>query len=94
MAVFNYTAIDAEGHERQGTIDAVTEDVAITALQRRGLVVSSVGSAKTKSTLDTRISFFERITNSDIVMLSRQITTLFEARLPLTRSRSTHRNAR
>jgi len=86
MAVFNYTAIDAEGHERQGTIDAVTEDVAITALQRRGLVVSSVGSAKTKSTLDTRISFFERITNSDIVMLSRQITTLFEAQVSALRA--------
>lgn len=86
MAVFNYTALDQEGHERQGTIDAVTEDVAIAALQRRGLIVSSVTSASQKSKLDTRISFMERITNSDIVMLSRQITTLFEAQVSALRA--------
>ncbi len=42
MAVFTYSALDAEGHERQGTIDAVTIDVAIAALQRRGLIISSI----------------------------------------------------
>ncbi|MHB1086483.1 MAG: type II secretion system F family protein [Minisyncoccota bacterium] len=86
MAVFNYTALDSEGNERQGTIDAVTEDVAITALQRRGLVVSSVGPAATKAVLDTRISLFERISNADVVMLSRQMTTLFEAQVSALRA--------
>lgn len=86
MAVFNYTALDSEGHERQGTIDAVTEDVAITALQRRGLVVSSVTAAASKAVLDTRISFFDRITNADVVMLSRQMTTLFEAQVSALRA--------
>lgn len=86
MAVFNYTALDGEGHERQGTIDAVSEDVAITALQRRGLIVSSVAPASSKAVLDTRISFFDRVTNADIVMLSRQITTLFEAQVSALRA--------
>ncbi len=86
MAVFNYTALDSEGNERQGTIDAVTQDVAITALQRRGLIVSSVAPASSKAVLDTRISFTERITNSDIVMLSRQMTTLFEAQVSALRA--------
>lgn len=86
MAVFNYTALDSEGHERQGTIDAVTEDVAITALQRRGLIVSSVTAAASKAVLDTKISLFERVTNADIVMLSRQMTTLFEAQVSALRA--------
>lgn len=86
MAVFHYTALDTEGNERQGTIDAVTEDVAIAALQRRGLVVSSVSAATSKAVLDTRISFFERVTNADIVMLSRQMTTLFEAQVSALRA--------
>lgn len=86
MAVFNYTALDSEGHERQGTIDAVTEDVAIAALQRRGLVVASIGAAASKAVLDTRISFFERVTNADVVMLSRQMTTLFEAQVSALRA--------
>jgi type IV pilus assembly protein PilC len=85
MAVFNYTALDSEGHERQGTIDAVSMDVAITAIQRRGLVVSSVAPAG-KSVLESKISFFDRVTNADVVMLSRQMTTLFEAQVSALRA--------
>src|SRR3989338_11022321 len=85
MAVFNYTALDSEGHEREGTIYAVTMDVAISALQRRGLVISSVAPVE-KSVLGTNISFFDRVTNADVVMLSRQITTLFEAQVSALRA--------
>jgi type IV pilus assembly protein PilC len=89
MAVFNYTAIDAEGHERQGTIDAVNIDLAISALQRRGLVISKIDPAAQKGggmSLKGRISLFDRVTNEDIVMLSRQITTLFEAQVSALRA--------
>ncbi|MDB5238558.1 MAG: Type secretion system domain, type pilus assembly protein PilC [Candidatus Kaiserbacteria bacterium] len=86
MAVFNYSALDAEGHERQGTIDAVSMDVAITAIQRRGLVISSIAPEATKTGLGKNISLFNRVTNADIVMLSRQITTLFEAQVSALRA--------
>ncbi|HVU75654.1 MAG TPA: hypothetical protein VHD38_02375, partial [Candidatus Paceibacterota bacterium] len=88
MAVFTYTALDSEGHERQGTIDAVSMDVAIAALQRRGLVISGIEPERGKGggVLESRISLFERVTNSDIVMLSRQITTLFEAQVSALRA--------
>jgi type IV pilus assembly protein PilC len=86
MAVFVYSALDAEGHERQGTIDAVSIDVAITAIQRRGLVISSINPEATKTGLGKNISFFNRVTNADIVMLSRQITTLFEAQVSALRA--------
>jgi type IV pilus assembly protein PilC len=86
MAVFNYSALDAEGHERQGTIDAVSIDVAITAIQRRGLVISSIAPEDTKTGLGKNISLFNRVTNADVVMLSRQITTLFEAQVSALRA--------
>ena len=88
MAVFNYRALDSEGHEREGTIDAVSIDVAITAIQRRGLIVSSVQPQGKggNSILETKLSFFDRVTNADIVMLSRQITTLFEAQVSALRA--------
>lgn len=86
MSVFNYTALDSDGHERQGTIDAVSMDVAITALQRRGLVVSSVAPIGGKTLLNAKLSFFDRVTNSDVVMLSRQMTTLFEAQVSALRA--------
>ena len=46
MALFYYTAVDAEGKERKGSIDAINQDVAVTALQRRGLTLSSITPAE------------------------------------------------
>lgn len=86
MAVFNYTALDAEGNERQGTIDAVNMDIAIAALQRRGLVISGIDPAEGTTLLSKRLSFFDHVTNADVVMLSRQITTLFEAQVSALRA--------
>src|SRR3990167_684079 len=86
MAIFNYTALDAEGNQRQGTIDAVNMDVAIAALQRRGLVISGIDPAESKTLLSKRFSFFDRVSTADIVMLSRQITTLFEAQVSALRA--------
>ncbi len=87
MAIFSYSALDQEGNERKGTIDAVNMDVAIVALQRRGLVVSGIDAADSGSgVLSQRIRIFERIQNKDIVMLSRQITTLFEAQVSALRA--------
>lgn len=86
MSVFNYTALDKEGNERQGSIDAVNMDVAISALQRRGLVVSGIDAAAQKGVLSANISFFEGVKNKDVVMLSRQITTLFEAQVSAMRA--------
>ncbi len=86
MAVFNYTAIDKDGNERRGSIDAVNMDVAIGALQRRGLIISGIDPADSKSIFSTNISIFNRVKNEDVVMLSRQITTLFEAQVSALRA--------
>ncbi len=86
MALFYYTAVDTEGKERKGSIDAITQDVAVTALQRRGMILSSITPAKSKALLQHRISFFERVKIKDIVILSRQITTLFEAQVSALRA--------
>ena len=86
MSIFTYTALDAEGNERQGTIDALNMDIAIAALQRRGLVISGIDPAEKPTLFSTRLSFFDRVTNADIVMLSRQITTLFEAQVSALRA--------
>ena len=79
--LFNYTAIDNTGHETSGSIDAMNEDVAISSLQRRGLVIASIVSAENKSLLKRDISFFNRVSNKEIVILSRQIATLFESQV-------------
>ena len=71
MALFTYKAVDAEGAERAGTIDAVNIDIAISALQRRGLVLSSIEPQAERISSFSRMAFFDRVTNADIVMVSR-----------------------
>lgn len=87
MAVFNYSALDQEGNKREGSIDAINMDVAIAALQRRGLVISQIDEpAEKRSGLSKQITLFSGVKNADIVMLSRQITTLFEAQVSALRA--------
>lgn len=88
MALYEYTAVDKDGSQRQGTVDAVTVDIAIAALQRRGLVIVRIDEAKAKGSIgNINISgLFSRISNADIVMLSKQIATLFEAQVSALRA--------
>lgn len=88
MSLFNYKALDAQGAERSGTIDAINIDLAIGALQRRGLIISSIEPALDNSSLllSRQLSIFNRVKSSDIVMISRQITTLFEAQVSALRA--------
>ena len=79
--LFSYHAIDQDGHERDGTIEAPSKDVAVSALQRRSLVISAIESAEKSSPLEFHLPFMNRISNKDVVILSRQIATLFEAQV-------------
>ncbi|HEY4513216.1 MAG TPA: type II secretion system F family protein, partial [Candidatus Paceibacterota bacterium] len=78
--LFKYKSIDAEGVNKEGEIDAPNKDTAISGLQRRGLVVISIKEeGENKSIL--QFSFFERVKSKDVVILSRQIATLFDAQV-------------
>lgn len=79
--LFSYHALDKDGHERSGTVEALSMDVAVSTLQRRGLIVSAIEPSAKKSILSTEIGLFKRVSNKDIVILSRQIATLFEAQV-------------
>lgn len=78
--LFKYKALDAEGINKEGEIDAPTKDIAISGLQRRGLVILDIRAEGEKKSL-LQISFFERVKPKQIVILSRQIATLFDAQV-------------
>lgn len=79
---FKYKALDQNGLPKDGIIDAVSMESAINGLQKRGLVVLSVvPEGEGDSFLEKNISLFERVSNKDIVILSRQIATLFDAQV-------------
>jgi len=79
--LFNYTAVNSVGAENKGTIDAISQDTAITALQRRGLIVVSVTDFKNKKFFEKDVLLFEHIKTQNIVVLSRQIATMFDAQI-------------
>ncbi len=79
--LFTYHAIDKDGHEREGTIEAPSQEVAVSALQRRELIVSAISSVEKNSFLNFELSFLGGVSNKEIVILSRQIATLFGAQV-------------
>ena len=79
--LFNYNAVDQKGIESKGTIDAISIDVAISSLQRRGLVIREVAPAEKPSFFKRDFAFSSGVSNKDVVVLSRQLATLFEAQV-------------
>lgn len=80
--LFNYQALDQAGAKKNGSIDAVNVDIAIASLQRRGFVITAIHEVGEKgSFLNIRLSFLDRVSNKDIVILSRQLATLFQAQV-------------
>ena len=79
--LFNYKALTKEGQPKEGAIDALNKDVAVDALHERGLTILSVTGAEQASFFKQRIRFFDHIPTRDIVVLSRQLATLFLAQV-------------
>ena len=79
--LFNYKAIDNNGQVSSGGIEAMTLDVAISSLQHRGLVISSIVPAGEGSLFERKFHFFEHVKLKDVVLLSRQMSTLFQAQV-------------
>ncbi|MEK7642232.1 MAG: type II secretion system F family protein [Patescibacteria group bacterium] len=80
--LFVYKAINQSGNTEKGELEAFNVDNAINILQKRSLIISSIKERQEgNSNLLSRISFFNKVSNKDIVILSRQISTLFEAQV-------------
>lgn len=81
--LFNYKAISKEGSEKRGQIEAATKDIAVSTLQRRDYIVVSVvedGGEGIMKALNN-LSIFNRVPQKDIVLMSKQASTLFEAQV-------------
>lgn len=83
--LFNYKAVDGNNIQREGTVEAPSIDAAISAVQKRGYTLVSIDesgkSGGLSDLLNVEFSFFKSVSNKDIVILSRQIATLFQAQV-------------
>ena len=81
--LFHYIALTQAGVKSDSTIDAPNGAAALESLQSRGLIVISVeqiSESGGKFSL-SNISFFNRVKLKDIVIMSRQISSLFDAQV-------------
>lgn len=84
--LYYYKALTKSGEQREGSVDAPNQDTAIGAIQGKGLIVVAIKGSETKSIFEKDISFINRISLKDVVVLSRQIATLFEAHISALRT--------
>ena len=83
---FNYKARTSQGEGRSGVVEARSLDAAIEVLQRSNLIVTEIRPEGASPLLARRIMFFERVKQRDIVIFSRQLSTLFQAKVAVTQS--------
>jgi type IV pilus assembly protein PilC len=80
--IFEYKALTSAGIPMEGTIDAVSVDSAVSLLQKKGYTVSKINEQQDANSLSLKFSsLFSRVSNKDIVILSRQLATLFQAKV-------------
>jgi type IV pilus assembly protein PilC len=77
---YKYKAVTATGEAREGIIEAQNKDLAIAALQRRGFIVTSVVEEQERGGM-LAVTVFSGVSLKDVVLMSRQIATLFEAQV-------------
>ncbi len=82
---FQYKARSPEGESQAGIVDAASLDLAVGSLQKRNLLILSIEPVERAG--GKRLfgwSFeFGRVPIKDIVVLTRQLSTLFEAKVPV-----------
>ncbi len=79
--LFNYKVITKEGIEKRGQIEAATQEIAVSTLQRRDYVVVAVIPDSKKSLLEGALPFLDKVKMKDVVLMSKQASTLFEAQV-------------
>ena len=81
--LFHYSWLNNNGNKEEGDIDATSLDNAILLLQKKGLTTILEVEAKVDKKNDLMVAakgfFKEKIKSKDIVLFSRQVSTLFEA---------------
>jgi len=78
--LYNYKAIDKTGAKKNGSVEASSMDIAIDSLQKRGLIIAEI-KPEGQEPWYNNLHFGSKVSNRDVVILSRQMATLFEAQI-------------
>src|SRR5438477_1780337 len=86
MSQFAYKAVNREGRVTQGRLEASDQRTVAQRIQGMGLIPISIEEAAAKRQAGR--TYFQRITQKDILFFSEELATLVKAGLPLDRSLS------
>src|ERR1700693_2055433 len=84
MALFAFRAMDLAGVPARGEVEAESKQDVAAQLRERGLVVIDIAS-KYKSR-EININLFDRVKPKDLAVMSRQLSTMVSAGLPILRA--------
>jgi type IV pilus assembly protein PilC len=82
MPVYTWVALTKRGRTLKGDIEAVDETIALSQLKRRRLTVKKI-KPKPKDLFENVAFMQPKVTNKDIVIFTRQFSTMIDAGLPL-----------
>lgn len=80
--IFSYKAVDQQNVPVSGTIETTNKELAISSLQKRGYTILSIDQAGDNTSIfNKKFTLFGGIKNKDVVILSKQMSTLFTAQV-------------
>lgn len=86
---FTYTAVSKDGKTITGTSEATSKEGAIASLGKQGLHPILVKEQKDKVGFSSRLKFGQKVRQRDLVVFTRQLSTMISAGVPLARSLAT-----
>jgi type IV pilus assembly protein PilC len=90
MPLFTYSAVNKQGKTVNGKAEAISRDSLAEALLKQGMHPVSIKLADTKKKLGDKFkNFGQKVKLKDLVIFSRQMSTMISAGVPLTRALAT-----
>src|SRR3989338_7185201 len=80
---FKYSAKNSKGDLQAGTVNAVNQGAALVTLSGHGLFVLELVEIEEKQEAAGFFSFFGRVKAVDLMIFTRQLSTLLGAKIPL-----------
>jgi len=84
MSTYAFKATDLKGGQLHGTVEADTKQAVTDQLRSRGLIVLEI--AEKKSLKDINFNVWERVTLSDLAIVSRQLATMVSSGMTILRA--------
>ena len=86
MPLFKYKAKNTAGETREGVVEASTEEAAITVVQKNNLILIGIAPQKAARDASKPFFYFASVKTDDLVIFTRQLATLFGAKVPVVQS--------